>query len=296
MKTTKLLGILILFFCTFGFISCSNDEKEGRKITDYKEYALTVASEKLPGVVTSCRNYNQVDVYAVMKEGATEWEALPAIEGFEYEPGYEYKIRISETSYLDYTMGDPAWTEYHFLEIISKEEKTSANLPLNFIPAWYYEEFCAYIDADFQYAIDADHEQSSENDLMANEVLSSPNLRCYITGRFENWFLLDTEKNVVEQGILKTERKDYEDFPEAYRLLPPKGNVLGYMQWKFIKECGSKENATQYDVFICGKAVSKSPAPESVVLWLYQDLTVYYQNKYPETNVKAVVICYKMKI
>ena len=68
------------------------------------------------------------------------------------------------------------------------------------------------------------------------------------------------------------------------------------MQWKFIKESGSKENATQYDVFICGKAVSKSPAPESVVLWLYQDLTVYYQNKYPETNVKAVVICYKMKI
>lgn len=49
MKTKNLLGILLLF--TFTFISCDKEDEEGRKITDYKEYVLTVASEMKPGVI-----------------------------------------------------------------------------------------------------------------------------------------------------------------------------------------------------------------------------------------------------
>ena len=67
---------------------------------------------------------------------------LGSIKGFEYEPGYEYTLRISETNYLDHSMGDPAWTEYELLKLISKEEKTSDNVPNNFIPEWFYTEYC----------------------------------------------------------------------------------------------------------------------------------------------------------
>ncbi len=63
----KAIGILTLFLCTFSFIGCSNnDEEKGRKITDYKEYVLTVASKEVPGVLGG-RNFVS-EVYAVKKK------------------------------------------------------------------------------------------------------------------------------------------------------------------------------------------------------------------------------------
>lgn len=137
MKLIKLFGILLAFLCLFAIVGCDDDENQGRKVTDYKEYTLTIASKMLPGVVSSCGNSTLTDVYAVKSESSTEWEPLGAIAKFEYEPGYEYQIRISKTSYLDYSMGEPAWTEYELLEVLSKECKESEDLPEDFIPDWF---------------------------------------------------------------------------------------------------------------------------------------------------------------
>ena len=52
MKTKSFLGILGLFLFVVSFISCDNDDEQGRKITDYKEYILTIASKKVPGVMS----------------------------------------------------------------------------------------------------------------------------------------------------------------------------------------------------------------------------------------------------
>ena len=49
MKTKSFLGILGLFLFVVSIISCDNDDEQGRKITDYKEYILTIASKKVPG-------------------------------------------------------------------------------------------------------------------------------------------------------------------------------------------------------------------------------------------------------
>lgn len=123
MKTKNLFGILLLFLFTFIFISCDKEDEEGRKITDYKEYILTVASEMKPGVMWS-DGYNYLkDVYPVKKENTEGWEAIGYIDGIEFEKGYEYKIKISETNYLDYSMGQPAWTEYDLIDVLSKEKK-----------------------------------------------------------------------------------------------------------------------------------------------------------------------------
>lgn len=68
MKTKDFLGMLLMaFLAVAGLTACSEDNEGGRKITDYKEYTLTVASVKLPGVVTSCGNNVFTDVYAVKK-------------------------------------------------------------------------------------------------------------------------------------------------------------------------------------------------------------------------------------
>lgn len=138
MKTRNLFGMLLLLLCMIGFLSCLNeDNQEGRKVTGYEEYTVTVASTKLQGVLSSCGSSFLSDVYAVKKEDSQEWEQLSGVQDFDYEVGYEYKILISETNFLDYNMGEPAWTEYKLLKVLSKEKKDSEELPENFIPDWF---------------------------------------------------------------------------------------------------------------------------------------------------------------
>lgn len=294
MKTKDFLRMLLMaFLVVAGLTACSDDNKEGRKITDYKEYTLTVASVKLPGVVTSCGNNVFTDVYAVKNEQSTEWEAQGSIGNFEYEEGYEYQIRISETSYLDYSMGEPAWTEYDLLEVIAKERKDSENLPPHFIPNWYFEQYCPYINPEFAYAIEADQKENIENDLKTNATYKFEGLRYYIPfSGADKWFLLDDDMHTVGQGILIRRSKEPTEFPETYKLLMPEEQVLGYGQFDFATTTAPDEPFMQYDVFICRQALSKSVAQQSMDIWLYKDLTAYYQSKYPETNMKAVVIRY----
>ena len=133
MMTVVLLAVIVMSSCL------SDMDQEGKKITGHKEYELTVASVKLQGVLTSSGYNLLAEVFAVKRDESSEWKAMGSIGGFEYEEGYEYRIRISETDYLDERMGDPAWTEYKLMEVLSKERRDSEGLPLNFIPAWYIE-------------------------------------------------------------------------------------------------------------------------------------------------------------
>lgn len=174
MKKQNYFTILLVAILTMaGLTACNDDDDEGRKITDYKEYTLTVASVKLPGVLTSSGSNVLADVYAVKNEQSTDWEAHGNIGKFEYEEGYEYQIRISETSYLDYSMRDPAWTEYELLEVISKEHKDSENLPPHFIPDWYFEQRCPYINPEFAYAIEADQKMRLKMTLKPMQPINS---------------------------------------------------------------------------------------------------------------------------
>lgn len=134
----KMVSLILLITCLAG---CMDDGKESRQVTDYKEYTLTVASEKRMGLGWSDGMNYETEVYAVKHEGTEEWEDFAYyIDGFDYEEGYEYCIHVGKTSYLDYSMGDPAWSEYNLIKVISKERKDSEGLPENFIPNWYKEE------------------------------------------------------------------------------------------------------------------------------------------------------------
>ena len=297
MKKHNYFTILLVAILTMaGLTACNDDDEEGRKITGYKEYTLTVASVKLPGVLTSSGSNVLADVYAVKNEQSTDWEAHGSIGKFEYEEGYEYQIRISETSYLDYNMGDPAWTEYELLEVISKERKNSENLPPHFIPDWYFEQRCPYINPEFAYAIEADKKEDIENDLKTDATYKFGGLRYYIAFPIvDNWFLLDDDMHIVNQGFLISRGKEPTEFPESYKLLPPESKVAGYREFNFVTGDDMEDSVMQYDVFISAQNRSRDVAPQDVDIWLYKDLTAYYQNKYPEANVKAVVIRYMVK-
>ena len=140
MKNLKsIINFIFILFTSLFFTSCLKNENEGRIITGKTEYMLTIASQKVKGVVSSCGNNYLTDVYAAKKEGDDTWQMQTGIQGFDYESGYEYTIKIQKINYLDYRMGDPSWTEYKLIQVISKEKKTSENIPDNFIPEWYDE-------------------------------------------------------------------------------------------------------------------------------------------------------------
>lgn len=130
MKQVLLLLIVVVF------AGCNKEEQDEAKIIGNKEYSMTIASQKLQGVVGIGVNVLQ-EVYAVKRETSTKWEPFVGIQGFGYESGYEYVIKVNEINYLDYRRGDPAWSEYKLIEVSSKEKKNSEGLPEHFIPDWY---------------------------------------------------------------------------------------------------------------------------------------------------------------
>lgn len=94
MKTKSFLGILGLFLFVVSFIGCDNDDEQGRKITDYKEYILTIASKKVPGVMSSCGNNYLTDVYAVKKSNPMIGFPLVVLKGLILKKNMSIKSRL----------------------------------------------------------------------------------------------------------------------------------------------------------------------------------------------------------
>lgn len=236
------------------------------------------------------------DVYAVKKENAQEWESLGVIDEFEFEKGYEYKVKISETNYLDYSMGNPAWTEYELLEIISKDRKDSENLPLHFIPKSYYENVQL---PKYRYVVDADNNQKLIEEELKKKSFIPLDFH-YMLWRSEDKFLrciaIKDDNNTLGPCIIKNENKAPEEMPESYKLLPPEGNVFGYGKWTFLDEHGNETNYLSFDVFMGRSAKSRNVDLTPDVAYLYKDLSEYYKNKYPQAGVKTVVVSYAISI
>ena len=71
MNTKGFFGILLTaMFAAVGLTACSNDDEEG------KEYVLTVASKKIPGVLWSEGVNHLSEVYAVKKRAVRCMERL----------------------------------------------------------------------------------------------------------------------------------------------------------------------------------------------------------------------------
>ena len=256
----KAINLGVLVFCAFGIISCDSNDDGGRTVTDYKEYVLTVASKKVPGDLLSDGHRFLSEVYAV-KEGQSDgWSACGYIDGFEYEKGYEYRIKISETSYLDWAMGDPAWTERDLIGVISKDKKDSENLPSHFIPATYYDNVPL---PQYRYMVDADNKELIEEDLKGNSLIPLDYHAMLYRGEdnFLKWIALKDEQKVLGPYIIQTKNKAPEEMPESYKNLPPEAQIVGYGEWIFLDEALDAIDNFSFDVFIGYATGSKSDRP-----------------------------------
>lgn len=294
MKTRNFVGALTLLLCASVFFNCSNDdEEEERKITNYKELVLTVASKKIPGVLDG--NKYVSEVYAVKNEQEDEWIAYYGnIAGFEHEKGYEYKIKVSETTYQDYAMDDPTWTERNLLEVISKVKKDSEDLPIHLVPDTYYKRIPF---TQYRYVVKADNKSLIEDDLKMNTLLPLDYHFLYYnsTGGFLKWIGIHDKSRVFGPYIVKNAHKNPEEMSESYKLLPPEGRIVaGGNEWTFLDESEHPVNPLTFDVFIGYTALTKSAGPTPNTFFLYKDLSQFYQSKYPDAGVKTVVISYTL--
>lgn len=273
---------VLLLFMILSCVSCLKDEEEeGAKQTGYKEYTMTVASEKLIGI-KGLSTYFISDVYAVKTGNATSWSSFESSpKGFEYESGYEYLIKIAETNWIDYSRGDPAWTEYELKEIISKTKKESEGLPKHFIPDWFVPQNKIRI----LYGIEAENKEIIENNLKSD--ISIP-WNCKIMSTNNCYALWNNENKIIDYGSVRGVSKEPTLFPEVYKTLPPDVQIKGCGELFFTSN--TKDNERHYDTFYT--SFYGSPYPNKTLVYLYKDFTEYYKQKYPEAMVKAVVVSF----
>ncbi len=106
---------LLLFACLL-FFSCEKDNI-GHVTT------LTVASEQGTGLVVGL-----FPCYIVKYEGSDKWTTMTEyIKGFDYEPGYEYVIKVVKEELRNPPQDHLG--SYQLIKIISKVKKNSENLP-----------------------------------------------------------------------------------------------------------------------------------------------------------------------
>lgn len=106
----------ILWLVCSLFVLCACEDKE-------KILLLTVASEK-----GSCFVVGEFPCYIVKFNKNDNWTTITeSIKGFDYEPGYEYVIKVREKHIKN--PPEDYLGEYFLIDVISKEKKDSENLP-----------------------------------------------------------------------------------------------------------------------------------------------------------------------
>ena len=86
---------------------------------------ITVASER-----GDCTGVAPMKCLLIKEYGEKDWQFLyNEIEGFEYEPGYEYEIEVVKEK-IENPAADQSSIKYILTKVLSKTAKTSENLPV----------------------------------------------------------------------------------------------------------------------------------------------------------------------
>ena len=111
----KITLLLLISICT---ISCENNE------SSEIEKTFIVASKKV-----DCMGLAPQKCFLIKEKNQQNWQYLyDSISNFEYEEGFEYEILVSQKE-IENPPQDASSIETKLIEILSKIEKTSENLP-----------------------------------------------------------------------------------------------------------------------------------------------------------------------
>jgi hypothetical protein len=114
-----LIIVLGVFISNFS-ISCLNDNEDKDRTEDI---VLTVASEKV-----DFYSFENIGIpgkgISIKEDKENQWTSLPLgfIEGFTYEEGYEYRLKVQKT-HLANPPADGFIFKYKLITVVSKEKK-----------------------------------------------------------------------------------------------------------------------------------------------------------------------------
>lgn len=112
---------ILMFFCVsltaLCYLGCKDNA--GRDVVE-----VTVASE-----LRDCSGVGRMQCMLVKFPGYQSWEYFYSpIEGFEYEPGYEYVLKVRKQK-VENPPADASSVKYTLVKTVSKTRKESAGLP-----------------------------------------------------------------------------------------------------------------------------------------------------------------------
>ena len=264
----KKLIIPILFIACILMVSCHhNDEPE----TKDKVYTVLLnVDSHMQDMMSPVGWYESL---RVKEENDTEWGMLDGIKGFKYEKGYQYQLKVEKTV-LSNPPADGYSVEYRLLEVISKK----------------FDGF----NISFQYSIDADNAEPVESDLLAAKEDMSNYFYLMYNGYLKNDGVMLVElidgngKNIFKYAI---EQRKTDVIDNKYYCVLPEGQILWAGDW-ILHE--SIEDEGVNNVFVILEKISgfsvRSEQPLYIRHWIYKDMTAYYQQLYPEANVRSVIV------
>lgn len=116
-KITFLLACLV----TMSLVFCCNSFLDNDEVKEKVEYVnLTVAPNTIL-VTPMVSDGNPIDHLSVVENGESYILPLKWIEGFDYEKGYEYKIKVKKVTPA-HTIQDAPQGFYYLIEILSKNK------------------------------------------------------------------------------------------------------------------------------------------------------------------------------
>ena len=209
----------------------------------------------------------------IKEEDSNEWEHIDDINGFKYEKGYKYVLKVEKTI-LANPPQDSLDVEYRLIEIMSKKFDG--------------------LNISIQYAIDADDVEAVESYLSSDvDALSHSFYLLYngkISGKNVNMIeLIDKEGDSrCKYGI---EMRAVEEIEAKYTCILPQGQIVSADTWILHETI---DDAGVDDFFVLLERVSGLPVRSNQPLyirpWLYKDKTEYYQKLCPNAGVRSVMI------
>lgn len=110
---------IALLFSLFLFTSC-----EGEENSSVQQKTYIVASKRI-----DCQGVAIQMCFLIKEKNQENWQNFySSIIGFSYEEGFEYELLVDERN-IENPPQDSSSLEYTLINVISKIEKTSDNLP-----------------------------------------------------------------------------------------------------------------------------------------------------------------------
>ncbi len=190
-------------------------------------HIITVASDKLLDEVRQNKDEVFAEVYVVRVGESDEWTPVNAIEGFEYEEGYEYRLKVDAMPSGD----NPS---VKVLEVVLKEGKTSENLPKSFIDTFAPIEVSYFVDAD-------------DKDTIESDLLSNPDIPwdCHysFTEGMSQWLLADASQKPLMYGDLVRGTVESSEIPEVFKMFPLEEQMVSTMKFVFVHNSGGGDES-----------------------------------------------------